>query len=131
MTQDDVAFDKTSNTGFSHFINAARFSIKGLKFALRNESAFRQELVLLALALPAAFWLAQSWFQFSLLVCSIVFVIVVELLNSAIEAIVDRVGREHHPLSGVAKDLGSAAVMVSLLMAGMLWVGVVLDRVFV
>lgn len=122
------AFDKKTNTGIKHFFNAMDYSSKGLRSAFKNESAFRQELALLVITAPIALWLAPNWFQCSILISSIVFVMVMELLNSAIEAVVDKTGLEHHHLSGRAKDLGSAAVMMALFLAGTLWIGVAADR---
>jgi diacylglycerol kinase (ATP) len=123
-----AAFDKAANTGVRHFINAAHFSFRGLNMAFRNESAFRQELVLLLISLPLAAWLASGPVQWALLVGVILLVIIVELLNSGLEACVDRIGVEHHDLSGLAKDLGSAAVMVALLLVGLVWISVLVER---
>lgn len=112
---------KISRTGWRRVWDAAGYSIKGLKAAWRNEAAFRQELVLVLVLLPAAFWVGDTITQRALLIFSLLVVIMVELLNSAVEMVVDRIGLEHHALSGQAKDLGSAAVMVSLTAAGVVW----------
>lgn len=117
-------FDKSGNKGLRHFANAARFSAKGLKAAFQHEAAFRQEIGLLILSLYPAYLLASSVIEFVALIASILFVIVVELLNSAVEAAIDRIGSEHHELSGRAKDLGSAAVMISLIITGMIWLAI-------
>lgn len=93
----------------------------GLKAAFRHEAAFRQELLLAALLLPLACWLNVDSVQRMLMIAVLFLVLIVELLNSAIEAVVDRVGTEHHELSGRAKDLGSAAVLVSLLLTLYIW----------
>ena len=114
-------FDKTANTGFRHLANSTRFSIQGLASAIKHEAAFRQELALLVVLTPLGLWISSSIADFVVLMFVLLFVLVVELLNSGIEAVVDRVGVEHHELSGRAKDFGSAAVMLSLLMAGMVW----------
>lgn len=114
-------FDKTANTGFKHLLNSTRFSLQGLLSAVKHESAFRQELALLVVLVPVGLWISSSIADFVVLMVVSLFVLVVELLNSGIEAVVDRVGVEHHELSGRAKDYGSAAVMVSLLMAAMVW----------
>jgi diacylglycerol kinase (ATP) len=114
-------FDKTANTGFRHLANSTRFSIQGLASAIKHEAAFRQELALLVVLTPIGLWISSSIADFVVLMFVLLFVLVVELLNSGIEAVVDRVGVEHHELSGRAKDFGSAAVMLSLLMAGMVW----------
>lgn len=111
-----------SKGGLSRVLNAARYSVQGLGAALRHEAAFRQELLLAVLLTPAAFWVGQTATQVILLHCSLVFVLIVELLNSAVEAVADAVSLEHNPLIGRAKDLGSAAVLLSLLMAGALWI---------
>ena len=107
--------------GWRRVVNATRFSWAGLKFAWRHESAFRQELTLALLMAPVALWLGSSAIERALLLGCLLLVIIVELLNSSIEAVVDRVGTEHHPLSGVAKDLGSAAVFVALINVIVIW----------
>ncbi len=119
---------KPDNTGFLRVIRAARYSWQGLKDAWRYESAFRQELTLTLLMLPAAVWLGRSAFEVAVLMLSCVFVLIVELLNSAVEAAIDRVGEEMHELSGRAKDLGSAAVMLSLAVVVVIWSLVAFDR---
>jgi diacylglycerol kinase (ATP) len=119
-------FDKASNTGIRHLINATRFSYQGLVAAFRNESAFRQELALMLISIPLALWICETALQFALLMAVNLLVLVVELLNSAIEAAIDRIGPEHHPLSGLSKDYGSAAVMVALLLAAIVWLAMLL-----
>ena len=109
---------------------ATRFSMRGLRAAWQREAAFRQECVAALVLLPCAFLLAQTWTQAALLLGSIGLVLVVELLNSAVEATVDRIGEEPHELAGVAKDLGSAAVFASLVIAGLIWALVAVDRFF-
>ena len=118
-------FDKSSNTGIRHLINATRFSMHGLKSAFMHESAFRQELALLVCMIPVGLIISPSPKEFVLLMAVSVFVLVVELLNSAIEAVVDRISVEHHPKSGLAKDYGSAATMMALLIAGSVWATVI------
>ncbi|MDN6180340.1 MAG: diacylglycerol kinase [Halomonas subglaciescola] len=112
---------KPRHTGFAHLLHSTRYSLKGLGAALRHEAAFRQEVAISALLLPVAVWLGQSVTETLLLVGSCVLVLIVELLNSAIESVVDRIGTEHHELSGRAKDIGSAAVMLALAFAGLTW----------
>lgn len=112
---------KPRETGWRHLVHSTRYSLKGLKAAFSNEAAFRQEAVLCALLLPLAWWVGETPVEWLLLVGSCVAVLIVELLNSAVETVVDRIGPEHHVLSGRAKDIGSAAVMLSLLMAGLTW----------
>ncbi|MCF3097304.1 diacylglycerol kinase [Aeromonas australiensis] len=112
---------KPGATGVTRIINATGYSIKGLRSAWVNEAAFRQELMLILLLMPLAFWLGDSLNQILLLVVISWLVVIVEILNSAIEAVVDRVGSEHHELSGRAKDLGSAAVFIALALNGLVW----------
>lgn len=100
---------------------AASFSLSGLRAAFRTQAAFRLELLLLLFVLPAAWMLAKSAGERALLIGSWVLVIIVEILNSAIEAIVDRIGLEQNELSGRAKDLGSAAVLCALALAVTVW----------
>lgn len=121
---------KTGNTGMRRIVLAVRYSAQGLAQAWRHEAAFRQETVLTAVLLPAALWLGQSVIERSFLIGICIFVLVVELLNSAVEAAIDRHGDEHHELSGRAKDLGSAAVMLSLFLAVMVWFAVAWQRFF-
>lgn len=112
---------KTGVTGLRRIINAFGYSMKGLRAAFKHESAFRQETALLVIMLPIAILLGQTIVDYSILIGSLLLVIIVELLNSAVEAVVDRVGDEHHKLAGRAKDIGSAAVFVSLVNAIVIW----------
>ena len=118
---------KPGATGLTRIINAARYSSQGLSAAVKYESAFRQELFLVAILVPVAFLLGNTGVEYGLLIGSLSMVLIVELLNSAIEAVVDRVGNEHHDLAGRAKDLGSAAVLLSLLQVCVVWGLVLLD----
>lgn len=108
--------------GLRRLMNATRYSVDGLAAAWRHEDAFRQELVLAAVLLPVAFWLPLPAAEKVLLIGSLLLVLIIELLNSAIEAAVDRDSLEINPLGKRAKDYGSAALMISLLLAGMTWV---------
>ena len=108
-------------TGLDRIIHAAGYSWAGLKAAYTGESAFRQETWLCTIASPFAFWLANTWEQAALLLGSLLMVLIVELLNSAIEAVVDRVSFERHELSKRAKDIASAAVLMALLLAAGIW----------
>lgn len=108
-------------TGIVRIINAFGYSLKGLKAAWVNEAAFRQEIVLLLVATLVAIWLDVSHLERVLLIGSVVLIVIVELINSAIEAIVDRIGTERHELSGRAKDIGSAAVLVAIFLACFVW----------
>jgi diacylglycerol kinase (ATP) len=112
---------KPGATGLVRIINATRYSWQGLCAAFKHESAFRQELLLSVVLVPAAFWVGNTKVEIALLIGSLFLVLMVELLNSAIEAVVDRVGNEQHDLAGRAKDLGSAAVMLSLLLVAIVW----------
>jgi diacylglycerol kinase (ATP) len=108
--------------GITRLIKAAGYSYLGIKAAIKNEAAFREELLLCIVLIPLAFWLDVTTIERLLMVLSLLFLLVVELLNSAVEAVVDRVGSEHHPLSGQAKDMGSAAVFIAMLMGVIVWV---------
>lgn len=108
-------------TGLLRIWRALGYSISGFKGAYRDEAAFRQEVLLAVILIPAGLWLGQSGVERALLVGVVLLVLVVELLNSGIEAVVDRFGGEHHELSGLAKDMGSAAVLLSLVMLGVIW----------
>jgi diacylglycerol kinase (ATP) len=115
-------------TGFKRILNASRFSIAGFKAAWHYEAAFRQEIILLTLTTPLACWLGSTVFDKLMLIGSLLLVVLIELLNSAIEAAIDRIGLEHHALSARAKDLGSAAVMLSLFWAMTVWISYLLTR---
>ena len=108
-------------TGIMRILFAFKHSGKGLQFLLKNEAAFQQELVLAVLLVPLSFLIKQTLTELLLLLMALALVLIVEILNTAIETVVDRIGLEHHELSGLAKDLGSAAVLVSLLFAAGVW----------
>ncbi len=112
---------KTGNKGLKRILMAALYSWQGIKASFKNEEAFRQELLLAIVLMPLAFWLGDSRVEIALMVSSVLLVLIVEILNSAIEAIVDRVGSEFHELSGRAKDMGSAAVLFALLNVVFVW----------
>ena len=114
-------------TGLRRVWNAFNYSIAGLKAAYLCEDAFRQEVRLAVLLIPATFFIPVPWLAKGLMIASVLLVLVVELLNSAIEAVVDRVGLENHRLAKRAKDIGSAAVLVSLLMVVSVWTCVLLE----
>jgi diacylglycerol kinase (ATP) len=107
-------------------INATRYSLEGLAAAARHEDAFRQELAVFAIAVPVALWLGHTGFERALLIGCLFLVLIVELLNSAIEAAVDRISFESHHLAKRAKDIGSAAVMLSIVNAVVVWLLVLL-----
>jgi diacylglycerol kinase (ATP) len=108
-------------TGLRRLISAARNSVAGFAEALRCEDAFRQELILAAVLLPLAVLVGRNGFERALLVGSVLLVLIVELLNSAVEATVDRISFDNHRLAKRAKDIGSAAVMLALANAGLIW----------
>lgn len=109
-------------TGLRRVWNAFHYSVDGLKAAYRHEDAFRQELWLAVLAVPLALWLTDSAVARALMIGSVLLVLIVELINSAIEATVDRVSLERHQLAKRAKDIGSAAVLIALINAAVVWV---------
>ncbi|EOC0416847.1 diacylglycerol kinase [Cronobacter malonaticus] len=111
-----------NTTGLTRIINAAGYSWKGLRAAWKNEAAFRQEGVAVIAAILIACWLDVDPVTRVLLIGSVTLVMIVEILNSAIEAVVDRIGSEFHELSGRAKDMGSAAVLLSIILALVVWV---------
>jgi diacylglycerol kinase (ATP) len=107
--------------GIKRLVNAYRFSIAGFKATWEHEEAFRQEIVLIIVGIPAALFLSVDSVERVLLISSLLMIVLAELFNSAIEAVVDRIGTEHHELSGRAKDIGSAAVMLAMMMATITW----------
>ena len=117
----DEAMTKPGRKGLERVLWAGYYSYRGIRSALKNEAAFRQELALMLILIPLAFWLGETVEQQLLLIGPCVLVVVVELVNSAIEAVVDRIGSERHVLSGQAKDMGSAAVFCSLSLVVISW----------
>lgn len=114
--------------GLGRMQRAFASSAKGFVGAFRDEQAFRQELLFGCLALPLGVWLGHSGVERALLVAPVLLILIVELLNSAIEATVDRIGLERHELAGLAKDIGSAAVMLSFILLGVVWLLVLTGR---
>jgi len=112
---------KPKATGIKRIINAFFYSVDGLKATFKSETAFRQEVILAAAGIPLAFFLTSDRLEQAAMVGSLLLVLIVELLNSAIEAVVDRFGPEHHPLAKRAKDAGSAAVLITLILTGIVW----------
>ena len=110
------------NTGFKRIILAMGYSFQGLKSAFKNEAAFRQELLLAAILIPIAFLVNVSQLERILLIAPIFLVMIIEIINSAIEAVVDRISSEKHELSGRAKDMGSAAVLIALALTAYIWI---------
>ncbi|HKJ76949.1 MAG TPA: diacylglycerol kinase [Gammaproteobacteria bacterium] len=120
---------KPGHRGVRHVLKAFGYSLKGLRAAFAHEEAFRLELIAVAVLLPAALWLGAGGVEKALLAGSLLVVLIVELVNSAVEAVVDRVGTESHELSGRAKDVGSAAVFMALVNVAVTW-GLVLGERF-
>jgi diacylglycerol kinase (ATP) len=119
---------KTSATGLKRIVNATKYSMKGLKAGLINEAAFRQECCLAIIMIIASFWVAKDYIQVLLLLTGPFLVMTTEILNSAIEAVVDRIGDEYHELSGRAKDMGSAAVFIMLVYTVVVWAVILLHN---
>ncbi len=117
---------KTGATGITRIINAAGYSWLGFKAAFRYESAFRQELALILTLTPVALYYGPGYADKAILIASLVFILLIEILNSAIEAVVDRHGDEKHELSGRAKDMGSAAVFLAFIITGLVWFSVLI-----
>lgn len=115
-------------TGFRRIVLAFGATSRGLAGAFRNEAAFRQELAVAVALIPLGLWLGRTGVERAVLVAPLLNILIVELLNTAIEVTVDRIGSEPHPLSGLAKDLGSAAVFASFVLAGAVWLLVLLGR---
>ena len=119
-----------ARTGLSRVWHAALYSLAGLRAGWR-EPAFRQEAILAVVLVPLSFWLGRSWVEVVMLAGSVLLVMIVELLNTGIETVVDRIGPEWHALSKRAKDMGSAAVLLSLLIAGGAWAAAIYTRFFI
>ena len=121
---------KTGATGITRIINAAGYSWLGFKAAFKHEAAFRQELGLTLVLTPVALFYGPSYADKAILVASLVFILLVEILNSAIEAVVARHGDEKHELSGRAKDMGSAAVLLAFIVAALVWFSAFSEIIF-
>jgi len=120
--------ERIKPTGVTRLLRAFGSSCKGFAGAWRDEAAFRQELLFAVVAFPAGLWFGNNGVERALLVGPVLLILIVELLNSAIEAAIDRIGLERHALSGLAKDLGSAAVLLSFGLLIVVWVLVLGDR---
>ncbi|MDJ0807420.1 MAG: diacylglycerol kinase [Gammaproteobacteria bacterium] len=116
-----------NNRGLRRLINAARWSMKGFRSTFKHEEAFRQELLLLVILAPIGYWLGANGVERVLLIGSLFIVLIVELLNTAVETVVDRIGPEQHKLSGRAKDQGSAAVFVAVALVILVWSLILID----
>ena len=126
-TPDGPVNPQKTRSGLVRIWHATSISAAGLRAAW-YETAFRQEAILALIMLPAAFWLGRSWIEISLLIIPVVLVLVVELLNTGIEVAIDRIGPEWHEFSKLAKDLGSAAVLLSLLLCAGVWLAAIYNR---
>ena len=116
-----------SRTGMNRILHAGGYSIQGLR-AGWGETAFRQEAILAMVLVPLAFWLGRSWVETALLAGTVLLVMIVELLNTCVESAIDRIGPEWHDLSKRAKDMGSAAVLLSLLLCAGIWLSAIWHR---
>ena len=121
--------NKPNGSGLSRLVKAGQCSLQGLQAVFKHESAFRQELLGVLVLLPMAFLIGNTPLGISLMIFGLGLVLLVEVLNSAIEATIDRIGLEHNELSGRAKDLGSLAVLMAILLCGLIWLGVYLSGV--
>jgi len=128
MEAGNTAVDRYKPRGFTRVLRALGSSARGLAGAFRDEAAFRQELAFAALVIPLGLWLGHSGIERALLIAPMLLILIVELLNSAIEATVDRIGFERHALAGLAKDIGSAAVFMSFVLLTAVWLLVLLGR---
>ena len=120
--------EKDRESVLGHIGKAFVWSAAGIKTAWRNELAFRVETIIVMILIPLGIWLGRTAAERALLIASCLLILTIELLNSAIEAVVDRIGTDHHELSGRAKDMGSAAAFIAMLTAGIVWVLVAYDR---
>ena len=128
MEADSAAVDRYKPRGVTRVLRALAASVNGLVGAFREEAAFRQELGLAVIVIPLGLWLGHGGVERTLLIAPMLLILIVELLNSAIEATVDRIGFERHALAGLAKDIGSAAVFMSFVLLTAVWLLVLLGR---
>jgi diacylglycerol kinase (ATP) len=128
MEANSAAIDRYKPRGVTRVVRALVASIKGLVGAFRDEAAFRQELGCALIVIPLGLWLGRNGVERALLIGPVLLILIVELINSAIEATVDRIGLERHVLAGLAKDIGSAAVFMSFILLGTVWLLVLLGR---
>lgn len=128
MATDSAELDRNKPRGATRLFRAFGASARGLIGAFREEAAFRQELAFAVVAIPLGLWLGRSGLERAALVAPVLLILIVELINSAIEATVDRIGFERHTLAGLAKDIGSAAVFMSFVLLGSVWLLVLMGR---
>jgi diacylglycerol kinase (ATP) len=120
--------DRIKPTGITRLLRAFGYSFQGFRYTWREEASFRQEVALSLLVIPVGLYLGRSGVERALLVSPMLLILVVECLNSAVEAVVDRSGTDRHPLAGMAKDMGSAAVMLSFALLGTVWLLILSDH---
>jgi diacylglycerol kinase (ATP) len=120
--------DRNKPTGITRLLRAFGYSFQGFRHTWREEAAFRQEVALALIVVPAGLYFGHSGIERAMLVCPMLLILVVEILNSAVEAVVDRSGTERHHLAGMAKDMGSAAVMLSFVLLGTVWLLILSDH---
>jgi diacylglycerol kinase (ATP) len=128
MEADGAAVDRYKPRGLTRVLRAMGSSVRGLSGAYRDEAAFREELALTVIVIPLGLWLGHGAIERVLLVTPMLLILIVELLNSAIEATVDRIGLERHVLAGLAKDISSAAVLMSFVLLVVVWLIILLGR---
>jgi diacylglycerol kinase (ATP) len=128
MEAGHAAIDRYKPRGLTRVLRALVSSWRGLAGAFREEAAFRQELTLAVFVIPLGLWLGHTGIERALLIAPMLLILIVELVNSAIEATVDRIGLERHALAGLAKDIGSAAVLMSFVLLTAVWLLVLLGR---
>jgi diacylglycerol kinase (ATP) len=128
ITQESPTAQK-QRSGLTRLIHALGYSISGLKVGIQ-EPAFQQEVIAAVILIPAAFWVGQTWLESAFLISVVVLMMIVELLNTGIERSIDRIGPEWHELSKTAKDLGSAAVLLSLLLCAGVWIAALYSKFF-
>jgi len=128
LATDSAELDRNKPRGATRLFRAFGASARGLIGAFREEAAFRQELAFAVVAIPLGLWLGRSGLERAALVAPVLLILIVELINSAIEATVDRIGFERHTLAGLAKDIGSAAVFMSFVLLGSVWLLVLMGR---
>jgi diacylglycerol kinase (ATP) len=128
MEADGAAVERYKPRGMTRLVRALASSLRGLQGAYREEAAFRQELACALIVIPLGLWLGHGATERVLLTAPVLLILIVELLNSAIEATLDRIGFERHALAGLAKDIGSAAVLMSFVLLAVVWLIVLLGR---
>jgi diacylglycerol kinase (ATP) len=124
-----MAMQNENNVGIRRLINALRWTGRGFRSTFEHEEAFRQEIYLCLIMVPLGLWLGDTGVERAMLAGPLLVVLIVELINSAVESVVDRIGTDRHELSGRAKDQGSAAVFVALMLVALCWVSILIDKI--